>query len=91
MNQHRETLAVHGGQVPDPASQARGVPVHRTTAYQFRDAAHAARLFGLEEPGYMYTRLGNPTQTILEERMTLLEGGTGAVAFASGTAAVFPP
>ena len=89
MNQHRETLAVHGGQAPDPASQARGVPVHRTTAYQFRDAAHAARLFGLEEPGYMYTRLGNPTQTILEERMTLLEGGTGAVAFASGTAAVF--
>ncbi len=89
MNQHRETLTVHGGQVPDPTSLARGVPVHRTTAYQFRDAAHAARLFGLEEPGYMYTRLGNPTQTILEERMALLEGGTGAVAFASGTAAVF--
>lgn len=89
MNQHRETLAVHGGQLPDPSTLARGVPVHRTTAYQFRDAAHAARLFGLEEPGYIYTRLGNPTQAVLEERMALLEGGSGAVAFASGTAAVF--
>lgn len=89
MNQHRETLAVHGGQAPDPSTRARGVPVHRTTAYQFRDADHAARLFGLEEPGYLYTRLGNPTQSVLEERMALLEGGAGAVAFASGTAAVF--
>lgn len=89
MNLHPETLAVHGGQVPDPSSLARAIPIHRTASYQFRDAAHAARLFGLEEPGYIYTRLGNPTQAILEERMTLLEGGSGAVAFASGTAAIF--
>lgn len=89
MKKHPETLAVHGGQVPDPASLSRAVPIHRTTAYQFRDAAHAARLFGLEEPGYMYTRLGNPTQAVLEDRMALLEGGSGAVAFASGTSAIF--
>lgn len=89
MKHRPETLAVHGGQSPDPFSLARGVPLHRTTAYQFRDAAHAASLFGLEEPGYIYTRMGNPTQAVLEERMALLEGGSGAVTFASGTAAVF--
>ena len=84
-----ETLAVHGGQRPDPATLSRGVPLHRTTAYMFKDAAHATRLFALEEEGNIYTRLGNPTQAVLEERMALLEGGTGAVAFASGTAAIF--
>ena len=84
-----ETLAVHGGQTPDPSTLSRGVPLHRTTAYMFKDAAHAARLFGLEEEGNIYTRLGNPTQAVLEERMALLEGGSGAVAFASGTAAIF--
>lgn len=89
MNQHLETLAVHGGQQPDPSTLARGVPVHRTTAYLFRNTEHAARVFGLEEPGNIYSRMGNPTQTVLEERMAMLEGGTGAVAFASGTAAIF--
>ena len=89
MKQHLETLAVHGGQAPDPFTLSRGVPVHRTTAYMFRNAEHAARLFGLEEPGNIYTRLGNPTQEVLEQRMALLEGGSGAVAFASGTAAIF--
>lgn len=89
MNQRLETLAIHGGQHPDPATMARGVPVHRTTAYLFRDAAHAARVFGLEEQGNIYTRMSNPTQAVLEQRMALLEGGSGAVAFASGTAAIF--
>ena len=87
--QRFETLAVHGGQEPDPSTLSRGVPLHRTTAYVFKDAAHAARLFGLEEAGNIYTRLGNPTQAVLEERLALLEGGSGAVAFASGTAAIF--
>ncbi len=89
MNRHFETLAVHGGQTPDPSTLSRAVPIHRTTAYVFRDAEHAARLFGLQEAGNIYTRLGNPTQAVLEERAALLEGGSGAVAFASGTAAVF--
>lgn len=84
-----ETLAVHGGQHPDPATLSRGVPVHRTSSYVFRSAEHAANLFGLAEPGNVYGRLGNPTQAVLEERMSLLEGGVGAVAFASGTSAVF--
>lgn len=89
MTQHFETLAVHGGHTPEQGTLSRGVAVHRTTAYMFKDAAHAARLFALEEEGNIYTRLGNPTQAILEERMALLEGGHGAVAFASGTAAIF--
>ena len=59
MKQHLETLAVHGGQAPDPFTLSRGVPVHRTTAYMFRNAEHAARLFGLEEPGNIYTRLAS--------------------------------
>lgn len=89
MNRHFETLAVHGGQTPDPGTLSRAVPIHRTTAYVFRDAEHAARLFGLQEAGNIYTRLGNPTQAVLEDRVALLEGGSGAVAFASGTAAIF--
>jgi len=89
MKARRETLAVHGGHCPDSATLSRGVPVYRTTAYQFRDVAHAARLFALEEEGHIYTRLSNPTVDVLEKRMALLEGGTGAVAFASGTSAIF--
>jgi O-acetylhomoserine (thiol)-lyase len=92
MNSHnyrQETIALHGGQKPDPATGSRAVPLYRTTAYQFRDSSHAARLFNLEEPGYIYTRLGNPTQEVLEERLAQLEGGVAAVALASGTAAVF--
>lgn len=89
MNQRRETLAVHGGQTPDPATLSRALPLYRTTSYMFKSSDHAARLFGLEEPGNIYTRLGNPTLSVLEERMAMLEGGTGSVSFASGTAAIF--
>ncbi len=84
-----ETLAIHGGQEPDPVTRSRAVPLHRTTSFTFRDAEHAADLFALKEPGYIYTRLGNPTQEVLEERVNLLEGGKGALALASGTSAVF--
>lgn len=89
MSNHVETLAVHAGQKPDPSTNSCGVAVHRTSAYVFNSTAHAARLYALEEPGNLYTRLGNPTQSVLEERVARLEGGSGAVAFASGTAAVF--
>lgn len=84
-----ETLAVHGGQMPDPATNARAVPVHRSTSFVFRDAQHASDLFALKEAGYLYTRLGNPTQEVLETRLSLLEGGAGALALASGTSAIF--
>jgi len=84
-----ETIAVHGGQEPDPATLSRALPLHRTTAYSFRDAAHAADLFALKETGNIYTRLGNPTQDVLEKRMAMLEGGKSALALASGTSAVF--
>jgi len=72
-----ETLAVHGGQHPDPTTLSRGVPVYRTSSYLFKSAEHAAKLFGLAEQGNVYGRLGNPTQAMLEERMSLLEGGFG--------------
>jgi O-acetylhomoserine (thiol)-lyase len=84
-----ETLAVHGGQETDPATLSRAVPIHRTTAYTFRSAAHAADLFALKEAGNIYTRLGNPTQDVLEKRLALLEGGQSALALASGTSAIF--
>ena len=84
-----ETLAVHGGQHPDPTTLSRGVPVYRTSSYLFKSAEHAAKLFGLAEQGNVYGRLGNPTQAMLEERMSLLEGGVGALASASGTSAIF--
>lgn len=89
MKPHFETLAVHGGQKPDSSTLSRGVPVYRTAAYMFKSAEHASRLFSLEEPGNIYSRLGNPTQAVLEERINLLEGGVGALASASGTSAVF--
>lgn len=82
-----ETLQLHGGHKPDAATGARVVPIYQTTSYCFRDAAHAARLFGLEEPGYIYSRIMNPTTEVLENRVALLEGGLGAVAYASGQAA----
>jgi len=85
---HFETLAVHGGQTPDPVTKARGVPVWRTTAYNFDSAEHGANLFALKELGFIYTRLGDPTGQILENRMALLEGGAAAVVTASGTAAI---
>ena len=83
-----ETLSVHGGQSPDPATLSRGVPVHRTSSFVFRSAQHAADLFALKELGNIYSRLGNPTHDVLEQRVTLLEGGAASVAVASGTAAV---
>lgn len=83
------TLAVHAGQKPDPTTGSRAVPIYQTTAYTFKDSDHAARLFGLEEGGNIYTRIMNPTNSVFEERMAALEGGIGALAFASGHAAIF--
>lgn len=82
-----ETIALHGGQEPDSATNARAVPIYQTTSYVFNDADHAARLFGLQEFGNIYTRIMNPTTDVLEKRITQLEGGVGALAFASGQAA----
>jgi O-acetylhomoserine (thiol)-lyase len=82
-----ETIALHGGQKPDPATNARAVPIYQTTSYVFHDTAHAARLFGLAEFGNIYTRIMNPTTDVLEQRIAQLEGGTGALAVASGQAA----
>jgi O-acetylhomoserine (thiol)-lyase len=83
-----ETLAVHGGQAPDPATGARAVPIYQTTSYQFQSTEHAARLFSLQEFGNIYTRLMNPTTDVLENRMALLDGGVGALAVASGQSAI---
>jgi O-acetylhomoserine (thiol)-lyase len=84
-----ETLVLHAGQVPDPTTTARGVPVYRTSSYVFKNTQHAANLFALKELGNIYTRLMNPTTDVLEQRMTQLEGGAASVAVASGTSAVF--
>ncbi len=78
------TRAIHAGAAPDPTTGARSTPIYQTTAYAFQDADHAARLFGLQEFGNIYTRIMNPTQDVLEKRVTALEGGTAAVAAASG-------
>jgi O-acetylhomoserine (thiol)-lyase len=83
-----ETLAVHGGQIPDPTTGARAVPIYQSTSYQFRNTAHAAKLFALEEFGNIYTRLMNPTTDVFEKRMALLDGGVGALAVASGQSAI---
>jgi O-acetylhomoserine (thiol)-lyase len=82
-----ETLALHAGQKPDTATNARAVPIYATTSYVFNDAAHAARLFGLQEFGNIYTRIMNPTTGVFEERIAALEGGVGALGLASGQAA----
>src|SRR5881227_2505498 len=82
-----ETKQVHAGASPDPTTGARAVPIFQTTSYVFKDTAHAASLFALEEFGFIYTRLMNPTQDVFEKRMALLEGGIGALATASGQAA----
>ena len=83
-----DTLALHAGQSPDPATGARAVPIYQTTSYVFRDAAHAASLFNMERAGHVYSRISNPTVAVLEERMAALEGGVGAIATASGQAAL---
>jgi O-acetylhomoserine (thiol)-lyase len=82
-----ETLALHGGQEPDPTTGARAVPIYQTTSYQFKNTEHAANLFGLKEFGNIYTRIMNPTNDVLEKRITALDGGVGALAVSSGQAA----
>ena len=82
-----ETKQVHAGATADPTTGARATPIYQTTSYTFRDTEHAAALFGLSELGNIYTRIMNPTQDVLEQRVAALEGGIGAVAFASGQAA----
>lgn len=82
-----DTLAIHAGTAPDPATGARQVPIYQTTAYVFRDADHAAKLFNLQEVGYIYSRLTNPTVSALANRVCALEGGAGAICCSSGHAA----
>jgi O-acetylhomoserine (thiol)-lyase len=82
------TLSLHAGQQPDPATGARAVPIYQTTSFVFRDSDEAASLFNLEQPGYIYSRIGNPTVAVLEERLAALEGGVGAICTASGQAAL---
>src|SRR5258706_572825 len=83
-----DTLALHAGQSPDPATGSRAVPIYQTTSYVFRDTEHAASLFNMERAGHVYSRISNPTVAVLEERVAALEGGVGAVATASGQAAL---
>ena len=82
-----ETLAVHAGAAPDPHTGARQTPIYQTTSYVFDDADHAASLFNLQLPGFLYSRITNPTVAVLEERVAALEGGRGGTATASGHAA----
>jgi O-acetylhomoserine (thiol)-lyase len=83
-----DSLVLHGGQEADPTTGSRAVPIYQTTSYQFKDADHAARLFGLTEFGNIYTRLMNPTTDVLEKRVALLDGGVAALATATGQAAI---
>jgi len=91
MNQEHkfETLCLHAGQEPDPTTTARGVALHRTSSYVFKSTEHAANLFGLKELGNIYTRIMNPTQDVLEQRVAALEGGAAALALSSGTSAIY--
>ena len=84
-----DTLSLHAGHQPDSATGSRAVPIYQTTSYMFDDTDHAASLYNLEQPGHIYSRLSNPTVAVLEERIAALEGGVGAVATASGMAAIF--
>ena len=83
-----ETISLHGGQSPDSATNSRAVPIYQTSSFVFNDTDHAANLFALREPGNIYTRITNPTQDVFEQRLALLEGGIGALAAASGQAAI---
>ena len=83
-----DTLALHAGATPDPATGARAVPIHLTTSFVFQDSDHAAALFNMERAGHVYTRISNPTNAVLEQRMAALEGGVGGIAVASGQAAL---
>ena len=83
-----DTLSLHAGQQPDPATGARAVPIYQSTSFVFKDADHAAAIFNSERPGHVYSRITNPTTSVLEERIAALEGGVGAIATASGQAAM---
>ena len=85
---HPDTLALHAGQRPDPATGARATPIYQTASYVFRDTDHAASIFNIERTGHVYSRISNPTNAVLEERISALEGGIGAIATASGQAAL---
>ncbi len=85
---HFDTLSLHAGQKPDPATGARATPIYQTASFVFRDTDHAAALFNIERTGHVYSRISNPTNSVLEERMAALEGGVGAIATASGQAAM---
>ena len=88
MNPKKSTLALHAGYDPEGSQNTQAVPIYQTTSYVFKDTDHAANLFSLAESGYIYTRLNNPTNDVLEQRLAALEGGTAAVVTASGTAAI---
>ncbi|MDD3365036.1 MAG: aminotransferase class I/II-fold pyridoxal phosphate-dependent enzyme, partial [Syntrophomonas sp.] len=83
-----DTLQVHAGQQPDPTTGSRAVPIYQTTSYVFKNSKHASDLFNLREPGNIYTRIMNPTTDVFEQRVAALEGGVGALAVASGSAAI---
>src|SRR6185312_11410773 len=83
-----ETLAVHAGYSPDPTTRASAVPIYQTVAYAFDDTQHGADLFDLKVPGNIYTRIMNPTNAVLEQRLAEMEGGVGGLAVASGMAAI---
>jgi len=85
---HFDTLSLHAGAAPDPATGARAVPLHLSTSFVFKDAEHAASLFNMERPGHVYSRISNPTTAVFEQRIAALEGGIGAIATASGQAAL---
>ena len=90
MSQHRfETLQLHAGQIPDPTTKSRAVPIYQTTSYTFDNAEHGANLFALKEFGNIYTRIMNPTTDVFEKRVAALEGGVAALATASGQSAQF--
>src|ERR1700709_1866691 len=82
-----ETRQIHAGQTADPTTGARALPIYQTTSYVFKDTDHAANLFGLKEFGNIYTRIMNPTQDVVEQRLAALEGGTAALVVASGQSA----
>ncbi len=83
-----DTLALHTGSAPDPATGARAVPIYLSTSFVFESSDHAAALFNLERPGHVYSRISNPTNAVLEQRVAALEGGVGAISTASGQAAL---
>ncbi len=85
---HFDTLSLHAGTQPDPTTGARATPIYQTTSFVFKDSDHAASLFNMERPGHVYSRISNPTVAVLEERIAALEGGVGAIATASGQAAL---